>query len=86
MQHDRELQNYQRRQRLAEARQEQHESFLWQALKKAFGGGDAQRLMMRWNASCRHAKRVPGRSEVLCFPVNRRVTSRPPYSRLQGNR
>ena len=43
MQHDRELQNYQRRQRLAEARQEEQESFLWQALKKAFGG-DTQRI------------------------------------------
>ncbi|WP_421703588.1 hypothetical protein [Aliiroseovarius sp.] len=43
MQHDRELMNYQRRQRLAEARQEEQESFLWQALKKAFGG-DAQRI------------------------------------------
>jgi|GEM_PF-6992293 len=43
MKHDRELQNYKRRQRLADARQEEHESFLWQALKKAFGGG-AQRI------------------------------------------
>ena len=38
MQHDRELQNFQRRQRLAEARQEEQQNFLWQALKKAFGG------------------------------------------------
>ena len=37
MKHDRELQEFERRQRLSAARDEDHASTMWDALKRAFG-------------------------------------------------